>query len=69
MIKLRVVRYLPDLDAYFCLDEQGREHRVDLLVDGGLGGVNPREALIGRTVEALSLTPFLELANEVRWAE
>lgn len=49
-----------------CVDEEGRTHRVNIFVDGGLPENITTDELIGRTIECRSLSPFLEIANDVQ---
>ena len=67
-MKLSVERYDRNRDYHVCRDEVGDEHRVDLLVDGGISVSNP-ESLVGRTVYCVYLHPFVEIAVGVRWRE
>ena len=69
MIKLVVESYLPPPFNYHrCGDDKGRLHRVDLLVDGGLGKVSP-ESLVGKTVWCEHLDPYIETASGVTLEE
>ncbi|CAB4176833.1 hypothetical protein UFOVP1672_47 [uncultured Caudovirales phage] len=54
---------------FICVDEDGKSHRVDLFVDGGLDAEMPDADLIGRWVECSYLHPFIEIAADVRLAE
>ena len=70
MIKLVVESYLPHpCDYHRCRDAEGWLHRVDLLVDGGLGKVSP-ESLVGKTVWCKHLLkPCIETASGVSLEE
>lgn len=66
-MKLKILRFDANELAHICSDEEGKEHRVDILVDGGIDTAkHSDEALIGRTVEVSFLTPFVEIAHDVR---
>lgn len=67
-MRLTVQGYSPGENYHTCRDEAGKVHRLDILVDGGLGKQDP-EALVGRTVWCQSLTPYIEIANGVVFAE
>lgn len=67
-MKLGVKQYLPPPHDYHrCVDEEGREHKVDLMIDGTLPEFqdNP-EKLVGLTVETFGLTPYVTIAMEPR---
>src|SRR5688572_29533225 len=53
---------------YGCEDEGGKRHRVDIFVDGGLPADLTKTAkeMIGAVIECEALTPYLELAHDVR---
>ncbi len=57
-------------DTYICIDEEGYEHKVDIHVDGGLGKAGEdRKSLVGRKIQVEYLTPYLEIANNVKLLE
>ena len=64
-MRLKIVSYSQCLDAHMCIGDDGREYRVDLLIDGGLGPLDPAE-LLGKTVEVEFLNPYIYLALGVR---
>ena len=64
-MKLKVTSYMPPPHSYhMCEDEEGVEHRVDLLI-GAKKGLKP-EDLVNTTVEVSQLDVYLELAQDVK---
>lgn len=61
---LKVIRYYDEMDAHECVLPDGRKRYVDLTTDNSKIGTN--ESLVGRSVEVTSLTPYLDIAYEVR---
>lgn len=53
-MKLKVIQYAnPPADYHICRDEEGKTIRIDLMVDGALGGKYPDIApqdIVGKTV-------------------
>jgi hypothetical protein len=63
-MKLFVEDYVANDDYHICVDEKGKKHRVDILVDGGLENKD-RKALVGKTIACDYLHPFIEIASGV----
>ena len=65
-MKLRVMKYQKDQDAYDCRDEENKWHLVDFHVCGS-PAIKPayydREKLIGKIVTVDYLQPHLELVR------
>jgi len=54
-------------DGWHCIDEHGHKHTVDLVIDKYIEGVAENPAsLVGRTFEVECLTPYIEIAYNVR---
>ena len=54
---------------HVCLDEDGDEHRIDLLITGCLPvGISPK-SLIGKEVKINKLIPYIEIAFGVEIIE
>ncbi len=51
-----------------CTDEAGKNHRVDLLVNGDLEKGTTPESLVSKTVEVDYVYPYVEIAMNVRIA-
>ena len=62
-MKLKVLSYCETEDYHYCEDEDGRRHRVDIMVDGKLKGSAKDQ--IGTTVECETLNTYVEIANGV----
>jgi hypothetical protein len=61
---LYVARYDEKEDVHICIDEEGKEHRIDLFVNGDLKGRNPKE--IEDVKISVSYTyPYIEIGMGV----
>ncbi|KKN66016.1 hypothetical protein LCGC14_0476080 [marine sediment metagenome] len=65
---LKVRKYLDGVGQYYheCTDENGKEHRVDLMVNGDFhdSDITP-EDLVGKTVSVDYTYPHIEIGMEV----
>ncbi len=59
-----LVKVETEYDVWECIDEQGGWHKVDFIVDGG--PVTREQLVPGAVVEVESLSPYIEIATEVR---
>ena len=67
---LKIISYNKDQDYHVCKDEEGKHHKIDIFVDGGLGDLaNSPKDLIGKTVQCDYLHPYIEIANNVKLLE
>lgn len=62
---LKILEYDKLRDIHICDDENGKRHRVDLMVDGRFKGVDPM-ALVGQVAEVDYLHPYEEIASNVK---
>lgn len=66
-MKLKVKKYCGVPFMYHeCIDTEGQEQRVDLLVNGDLPYRVDPELLVGKTVEVQRLHPAVEIAFGVK---
>ena len=61
---LRVGGYDPTADLHICIDETGKERRIDIMVDGGFPGMEPK-SLIGKTIHIDYAFASVEIAHGV----
>lgn len=64
-MKLKIAGYNEGQIYHDCVDEEGKIHRVDIRVDGGIPKVFEDKGLIGREIDCGYLHPFIEIANFV----
>jgi|GEM_PF-3617246 len=68
-MKYKIYGYDRHTNSSKCTDENGTVHRMDFLVSGCLLHITSAEDLIGKTLEARAVFPFVELAEGVRIVE
>ena len=64
-MKLRIIYYDAEKDFHVCKDEQGKMHRVDIMVSG-FTNLEPQD-IIGREITVGELFPYIELAKDVEF--
>lgn len=64
-MKAKVLRYEAHEGCCMCEMEDGSKHRIDLEVNGDLGGLT-QSALVGKTVEFERIWPYVSIASGVR---
>jgi len=72
-MKLRVLNYrkmdeFNTIDYHICVDEEGQRYNIDLLVDGGLGKIDPNE-LVGKTVKISRMHGYINIGHDVELVE
>ena len=68
-MELTIIKKGPNPDQhsdFYCRDEEGESHLVDIFVDGGIPSGITDDELIGRTIEISHLHPYLEIASDVK---
>ena len=68
LFKVKKYRSHP-YDYHVCEDENGRERRIDLLVNGDLPKDTTPESLVGKTVKVHHLHAYVEIAHDVEIIE
>jgi len=66
MMILTIGNYSENYDAHYCIDGDGKEHVVDVFVDGGLDKEVSRNSIIGKRIECDYIYPYLEIACGVK---
>lgn len=64
-MELRVIRYNSVANYHLCRGLDGKEHRVDLFVDGPIEGHDDK-SIVGHSVSVDYLSPFIEIASNVK---
>lgn len=67
-MRVKVISYDERMGVHLCQRPNGEHIRVDLNVDGGLGGIGPLD-LIGKTVEYEWEHAYTTIAHHVRLAD
>lgn len=68
-VKSRFPFWKEDTTDFTCVNEDGKECRIDLFVNGDLPEETKAEDLIGKTVEVENIQPFLFLGSGIRIVE
>jgi len=64
-MKLKIVRYYPEMLSHLCEQEDGTRVTVDVQVDGALSDVDPND-IVGRTIECEYIFPYSYIASGVK---
>jgi len=66
---LKIIKYedMP-LMWHVCVDEAGQKHQIDIMIDGGFPDTDPND-LVGKKISIGLLSPYLEIAHEVKVIE
>lgn len=68
-MKVKVTRWIADGDYHIASDmETGTEMRIDLMVSGDLGDIDPA-SLVGKVVQYEYDHPYIRIAHGVKIAE
>lgn len=64
-MKLKIVSYDSINNCHNCIDEQGEERKVDMMVNGNFSNGTDLNSLIGNTYEVGRIFPYAEIAMDV----
>lgn len=67
-MKLKVTSYQKVGDFHTCVDEDGKHYNIDLLVDGGLGDIQPDD-IVGKTVKISRMHGYINIGHDVELVE
>jgi hypothetical protein len=65
MTRVKVISWSQVHDYHECQSEDGKKHRIDLMVDGSFPDTEPQD-LVGKSVDFRYMYPYISIAHDVR---